>query len=57
MKLFDLKGRNAVVLGGGGILGTSISEGLAEAGANIAICDLKADVALNLAKKLNLITG
>lgn len=52
MKLFDLKGRNAVVLGGGGILGTSISEGLAEAGANIAICDLKADIALNLAKKI-----
>ena len=52
MKLFDLKGRNAVVLGGGGILGTSISEGLAEAGANIAICDLKVDIALNLAKKI-----
>ena len=52
MKLFDLKGRNAVVLGGGGILGTSISEGLAEAGANIAVCDLKADIALILAKKI-----
>jgi NAD(P)-dependent dehydrogenase (short-subunit alcohol dehydrogenase family) len=52
MKLFDLKGKNAVVLGGGGILGTSLSKGLAEAGANLAICDLKADIAQHLAKKI-----
>ncbi len=29
MNLFDLKGKNAVVLGGGGILGAAMSEGLA----------------------------
>jgi NAD(P)-dependent dehydrogenase (short-subunit alcohol dehydrogenase family) len=52
MKLFDLKRKNAVVLGGGGILGTSICEGLADAGADIAICDLKADIAGNHAKKI-----
>jgi NAD(P)-dependent dehydrogenase (short-subunit alcohol dehydrogenase family) len=52
MKLFNLNGKNAVVLGGGGVLGTSISEGLAEAGANVAICDLRADKAQSLAKKI-----
>lgn len=41
MGLFDLKGKNAVILGGGGILGASMAEGLAEAGANVAIGDLK----------------
>jgi NAD(P)-dependent dehydrogenase (short-subunit alcohol dehydrogenase family) len=52
MKLFSLKGKIAVVLGGGGILGTSISEGLAEAGAEIAVCDLRAETAISLAKKI-----
>jgi NAD(P)-dependent dehydrogenase (short-subunit alcohol dehydrogenase family) len=52
MKLFSLNGKNAVVLGGGGILGTSISEGLAEAGADIAVCDLRADKVQSLAKKI-----
>ena len=52
MKLFSLKGKIAVVLGGGGILGASISEGLAEAGADTAVCDLKAETAIGLAKKI-----
>jgi NAD(P)-dependent dehydrogenase (short-subunit alcohol dehydrogenase family) len=52
MKLFNLNGKNAVVLGGGGILGTSMAEGLAEAGANIAICDLRVEIAQSLAKKI-----
>jgi NAD(P)-dependent dehydrogenase (short-subunit alcohol dehydrogenase family) len=52
MKLFSLNGKIAVVLGGGGILGTSISEGLAEAGAEIAVCDLRAETAISLAKKI-----
>ncbi len=41
MDLFDIKGKNAAILGGGGILGTSMADGLASAGANVAICDLK----------------
>lgn len=52
MKLFDLKQKNAVVLGGGGILGTSMACGLAEGGANIAICDLKVKTAQSLAEKI-----
>jgi Dehydrogenases with different specificities (related to short-chain alcohol dehydrogenases) len=52
MNLFDIKGKNAVILGGGGILGTSMAEGLASAGANIAICDLKEETAVAIAEKL-----
>lgn len=48
MNLFSLKGKNAVLLGGGGILGTTMAVGLAEAGANVAICDLFEDKALSV---------
>jgi NAD(P)-dependent dehydrogenase (short-subunit alcohol dehydrogenase family) len=53
MNLFDLHGRNAVILGGGGILGTAMAKGLAEAGANIAIGDLKVEIALELASDIH----
>ena len=49
MQLFELKGKKSVVLGGGGILGTSMAEGLAEAGADVAICDLKKEATLEVA--------
>jgi NAD(P)-dependent dehydrogenase (short-subunit alcohol dehydrogenase family) len=39
MKIFSLEGKNAVVLGGAGVLGKAMAEGLAKAGANIAITD------------------
>lgn len=52
MNLFDLKGKNAVVLGGGGILGTAMAKGLASAGANVAICDLREEVAKKAAQSL-----
>jgi NAD(P)-dependent dehydrogenase (short-subunit alcohol dehydrogenase family) len=39
MDLFSLKGKNAVLLGGG-VLGMTMAKGLAQAGANIAVCDL-----------------
>lgn len=38
MDMFSLKGKNAVIIGGAGVLGTAMSKGLAQAGANIAIC-------------------
>lgn len=50
LKLFDLKGKNAVILGGGGILGASMTAGLAEAGANVAIGDLRRENAEKLAQ-------
>ncbi len=37
MDLFNLKGRNAVVVGGAGGIGQAIAQGLAEAGAKVAI--------------------
>jgi len=37
MELFELTGKNAVVIGGAGGIGQSISQGLATAGANVAI--------------------
>ncbi len=51
MDLFDIKGKNAAILGGGGILGTSMADGLASAGANVAICDLKEETAVNIAAR------
>jgi NAD(P)-dependent dehydrogenase (short-subunit alcohol dehydrogenase family) len=38
--LFGLKGRTAVVIGGGGVLGGIMAEGLAGAGADVAVVDL-----------------
>ena len=37
MDLFDLTGKNAVVIGGAGGIGQSLAQGLAESGANVAI--------------------
>jgi NAD(P)-dependent dehydrogenase (short-subunit alcohol dehydrogenase family) len=39
-ELFGLQGKTAVIIGGGGVLGSKLGEGLARAGANIAILDL-----------------
>jgi len=47
--LFDLGGKTAVLLGGGGVLGTTMARGLAEAGANIAVCDLRVEQAMECA--------
>ena len=38
--MFDLKGKTVVVTGGGGVLGGEIAQGLASAGAKVAIADL-----------------
>ncbi len=40
-ELFDLKGRTAIVTGGGSGLGRQMAFGLAEAGANIVVCSRK----------------
>jgi NAD(P)-dependent dehydrogenase (short-subunit alcohol dehydrogenase family) len=44
-KLFNLKGKNAIVTGAAGILGKEFCCGLAEFGANIAIVDVNFDAA------------
>ncbi|MEN8156268.1 MAG: SDR family oxidoreductase [Bacteroidota bacterium] len=52
--LFGLKGKNAVVIGGGGVLAGAMAEGLAKAGANIAILDLNLE---NAQKQANAIAS
>ncbi len=42
---FDLKGKTAVVTGGGGVLCSGFSKTLAEAGARVAVCDLRLEAA------------
>jgi NAD(P)-dependent dehydrogenase (short-subunit alcohol dehydrogenase family) len=40
LEMFELKGKVAVVTGGGGVLCGAIAEGLARAGARVAVCDI-----------------
>jgi NAD(P)-dependent dehydrogenase (short-subunit alcohol dehydrogenase family) len=51
-QIYDLTGKNAVITGGGGALGTSISCGLAQAGARVAITDVSAERAEFVAGQL-----
>lgn len=51
--LFSLKGKNALITGGAGHLGAAISEGLAEAGANLFIVSKNQKKCQRLADLLN----
>ncbi|MCU0645269.1 MAG: SDR family oxidoreductase [bacterium] len=51
--LFGLKNKTAVVIGGGGVLAGCMAEGLAQAGANIAILDINLDNARQKAEQLS----
>lgn len=52
MHLFSLEGKNAVVLGGAGVLGAAMARGLAEAGAGVAIAGRTGQKTLKLATEL-----
>ena len=52
MNLFSLEGKNAIIPGGSGVLGTAMAKGLAEAGANVAVCGLRAENAVKVADGL-----
>ena len=49
----DLKGKVAVVTGGGGVLCSGFAEALALCGAKVAVCDLKVEAAQAVADRIN----
>jgi NAD(P)-dependent dehydrogenase (short-subunit alcohol dehydrogenase family) len=53
MKQFDLSGEVAVCIGAGGALAGAIAEGFAEAGAKVAVVDLRLDAAEVRARDIN----
>lgn len=52
LEAFRLNGRNAVILGATGILGGAVARGLGRAGARVAICGRKKDVANRICEDL-----
>src|SRR5437867_11820193 len=57
MKLFDLKGEVAVVIGATGVLGGAFAEGLAEAAANVAVLGRNADRGESRVKRIKGLGG
>lgn len=55
--LFDVIGQVAVITGGGGVLCSTIANGLAGAGVSIAVLDLKLDLAVKVADEINIAGG
>ena len=51
-ELFNLKGRVAAVIGGGGVLGGAMAHGLAQAGAQVAVIDLSLENADRMANSI-----
>jgi NAD(P)-dependent dehydrogenase (short-subunit alcohol dehydrogenase family) len=51
-EMFDLKGRVALVTGGGRGIGVKMAEGLAEAGANLVLCSRKVETCEKTAREL-----
>lgn len=52
MNTFSLEGKNAVVLGGGGVIGAALADGLAAHGAAVAVADMSMEQAETVTKKL-----
>ncbi|WP_409305196.1 SDR family oxidoreductase [Peribacillus sp. SCS-155] len=52
MELFSLKGKTAIITGGGRGLGEQIATGFAEAGANLVLCSRKQEACEEVAEKI-----
>ena len=52
LELFSLKGKTAIVTGGGRGLGAQIAQGFAEAGANVVLCSRKVEACEEVAAEL-----
>lgn len=50
--LFDLSGRTALVTGGSGVLGSAMAQGLAAAGARVAILGRRLDACERVADEI-----
>ncbi len=50
--LFNIRGRTAVITGGGGVLGRALASALAEAGARVAVISLRETSAQSVAKMI-----
>jgi len=53
----DLKGKTALVTGGGGVLCSSMAKALAESGANVAVADLRLEAAQEVADEIKAAGG
>jgi NAD(P)-dependent dehydrogenase (short-subunit alcohol dehydrogenase family) len=53
MEQFSLKGKNVLITGGAGILGSQFVHGLAESGANVAILDINEEASKLLSKEVS----
>jgi NAD(P)-dependent dehydrogenase (short-subunit alcohol dehydrogenase family) len=52
-ELFSLKGKTAVVIGGGGHICSALAKGFAAAGASVAVADIRIEKAEIVAKEIN----
>ena len=52
-RIFNLKKKVAVVIGGGGHLCSAMAEGLAMAGCSLVIVDIRLEKAKNISKKIS----
>jgi NAD(P)-dependent dehydrogenase (short-subunit alcohol dehydrogenase family) len=57
LDLFSLSGKTAAVIGGGGHVCSALAKGLASAGANVAIIDLRVEKAEKIAREIGIEYG
>jgi NAD(P)-dependent dehydrogenase (short-subunit alcohol dehydrogenase family) len=57
LELFSLSGKTAAVIGGGGHVCSALAKGLASAGANVAIIDIRVEKAEKIAREIGIEYG